>query len=410
MFTHLPLTAFRGHRGALAASAALAAAVLIAGCTSTGTATTQATASSPPGVQSGVQSGVQRAAAQVAQFEQATAYQPAGSPLTGVRGGLAGKTVYYVPIDQQVPIFPVVEAGLSQALASAGATLHVCDGGGTPTATTACLNQAAAGGAAAVITDSIPFGFAQQGFLGLEKHHIPILLGDEPAAGPAGAAGTPVSGNDELAFLETNQVRAMSLSADWIIARSGGHADVLVIKVTDSPLTVEAITQGALVQFRTLCPGCTVHTVTTSTANLASLPSAVSSALLSDRGIGYVFSEFDTDVQAALGGVVQSGFGSKAIGVSSMGILGSLQMLRSSNFLYEDTGSDGILLGWQYANQVFRMILHQPVLQGEDIPQRIFTRQNVGPLELTAAGQISGAWYGTDDFKAAFEKLWGTGA
>jgi ribose transport system substrate-binding protein len=381
----------------------LGAAALIAGCTSTGTTSgTSTTGASAPALP-----GVQRAEAQVTQFEQAAAYQPAGRPLTGVRAALAGKTVYYVPIDQQVPIFPVVESGLSQALASVGASLHVCDGGGTPTATTTCLNQAAAAGAAAVITDSIPFGFAQQGFLALEKHHIPILLGDEP---PAGAAGTPVAGNDQLAFLETNQTRAMSLSADWIIAHSGGHADVLVIEVTDSPLTVNAITQGALAQFRTLCPACTVHIVTTSTANLSSLPSAVSSALLSDRNIGYVFSEFDTDVQAALGGVVQSGFGSKVIGVSSMGILGSLQMLRSSNFLYEDTGSDGILLGWQYANQVFRMILHQPVLQAEDIPQRIFTRQNVGALQLTAAGQTSGTWYGTADFKTAFEQLWGTGA
>src|SRR5579863_3108411 len=381
----------------------LGAAALIAGCTSTGTTSaTSTTGASAPALP-----GVQRAEAQVTQFEQAAAYQPAGRPLTGVRAALAGQTVYYVPIDQQVPIFPVVESGLSQALASAGASLHVCDGGGTPTATTTCLNQAAAAGAVAVITDSIPFGFAQQGFLALEKHHIPILLGDEP---PAGAAGTPVAGNDQLAFLETNQTRAMSLSADWIIAHSGGHADVLVIEVTDSPLTVNAITQGALAQFRTLCPACTVHTVTTSTANLSSLPSAVSSALLSDRNIGYVFSEFDTDVQAALGGVVQSGFGSKVIGVSSMGILGSLQMLHSSNFLYEDTGSDGILLGWQYANQVFRMILHQPVLQAEDIPQRIFTRQNVGGLQLTAAGQTSGTWYGTADFKAAFEQLWGTGA
>jgi ribose transport system substrate-binding protein len=382
-------------------AAALAAAVL-AGCGSSGTTTsTQApapAASAPP--------GVQRAMALVTQFEQTAAYQPAGSPLTGVRAALAGKTVYYVPIDQQVPIFPVVEAGLSQALASVGARLHVCDGAASPPAATACLNQAIADGAAGVVTDSIPFGFAEQGFLSLEKHHIPILLGDEPSVG---AAGTPVAGTDQLAFLETNQTRAMSLSADWIIAHSGGKADVLVIEVTDSPLTVQAITQGALAQFRSLCPGCTVHTITISTANLASLPSAVSSALLKDRGIGYVFSEFDTDVQAALGGVVQSGFGDKVIGVSSMGILGSLQMLRSSNFLYEDTGSDGILLGWQYANQAFRMILHQPVLQSEDIPQRVFTRDNVSSLDLTSAGQLSGAWYGTAGFKAAFAKLWGVG-
>ncbi len=384
-------------RRALLAPAALAAAAVLGGCASTGTAT-QASAAAPP--------GVQRAAAQVAQFEQATAYQPAGSPLTGVRGALTGKTVYYVPIDQQVPIFPVVEAGLSQALASVGAHLHVCDGSASPSTTTACLSQAVDDNAAAVVTDSIPSGFAQQGFLALAKHHIPVLLGDEPSVG---AADTPVAGNDQLAFLETNQTRAMSLSADWIIAHSGGKADALVIEVTDSPLTVQAITQGALVEFRTLCPGCTVHTITISTANLSSLPSAVSSALLRDRNIGYVFSEFDTDVQAALGGIVQSGFGNKVVGVSSMGILGSLQMLHSSNFLYEDTGSDGILLGWQYANQVFRMILRQPVLQSEDIPQRVFTRQNVAPLQLTAAGQLSGAWYGTTGFKAAFEKLWGIG-
>jgi ribose transport system substrate-binding protein len=400
MFPMPPISAYRRSWGLLPAAATLAAA-LLAGCGTSGSTTTTLASPSAP-----ASAGVQRAAALVTQFEQVTAYQPAGSALNGVHAALAGKTVYYVPIDQQVPIFPVVEAGLSQALASVGARLHVCDGGASPATTTACLNQAIADGAAAVVTDSIPFGFAEQGFLSLEKHHIPVLLGDEPSVG---AAGTPVTGTDQLAFLETNQTRAMSLSADWIISHSGGHADVLVIEVTDSPLTVQAITQGALAQFSSLCPACTVHTTTISTANLGSLPSAVSSALLKDRNIGYVFSEFDTDVQAALGGVVQSGFANKVIGVSSMGILGSLQMLRSSNFLYEDTGSDGILLGWQYANQAFRMILHQPVLQNEDIPQRVFTRDNVGSLDLTAAGQLSGSWYGTAGFKSAFEKLWGIG-
>jgi ribose transport system substrate-binding protein len=402
MFSMPAFPASRRSRALLPAAAVLGAA-LLAGCGSSGTATgTQAAPSAASSASAAP--GVQRATALVNQFEQTSAYQPAGSPLTGVGAALAGKTVYYVPIDQQVPIFPVVESGLSQALAAVGAHLHVCDGGASPATTTACLSQAIADGAAAVVTDSIPYGFAEQGFLSLEKHHIPVLLGDEPSVG---AAGTPTAGTDQLAFLETNQTRAMSLSADWIISRSGGKADVLVVEVTDSPLTVQAITQGALVQFSTLCPGCTVHTVTTSTANLSSLPSAVSSALLKDRSIDYVFSEFDTDVQAALGGVVQSGFASKVIGVSSMGILGSLQMLRSSNFLYEDTGSDGVLLGWQYANQVFRMILHQPVLQSESIPQRIFTRDNVGSLDLTADGQLSGAWYGATGFKTAFEKLWG---
>lgn len=376
--------------------AVLAAAALIAGCSSPATSAGKPSASSSP--------GVAKAEAQIATFEQPAVFTPAGAALTGVRSALAGKTVYYVPISQQVPIFPVVETGLKQALATVGARLHVCDGSAGPAATTTCLNQAVTEHAAAVVTDSIPYGFAQQGFAALATHHIPVLLGDEP---PVGAAGTPVAGTDQLAFLETNQARAMSLSADWIIASSGGAADVLVVEITDSPLTVQAITGGALAQFRTLCPGCTVHLVRESTANLNDLPSLVSSALLKDPKIDYVFSEFDTDVQAALGGVVQTGRSSKVVGVSSMGILGSLQMLRTKNFLYEDTGSDGILLGWQYANQVFRMLLHQSVLQSEDIPQRVFTRANVASLDLTPAGQVSGSWYGSTSFKAAFAKLWG---
>jgi len=52
-----------------------------------------------------------------------------------------------------------------------------------------------------------------------------------------------------------------------------------------------------------------------------------------------------------------------------MGILGSLQMLRSGNYLQEETDSAGVLLGWQYAGQVFRMLLHHPVPSGENIPQ-----------------------------------------
>ncbi len=371
-------------------------AALIAACSSPAATAGQAGASASP--------GVAKAEAQIATFEQPAAFTPAGAPLSGVRSALAGKTVYYVPIAQQVPIFPVVETGLKQALATVGARLHVCDGSASPATTTACLNQAVTEHAAAVVTDSIPYGFAQQGFAALAAHHIPVLLGDEPPAGPG---GTPVAGSDQLAFLETNQTRAMSLSADWIIANSGGHADVLVIEITDSPLTVQAITAGALAQFRTLCPGCTVHLVRESTANLSNLPSLVSSALLKDPKIDYLFAEFDTDVQAALGGVVQTGRSSKVIGVSSMGILGSLQMLHAKNFLYEDTGSDGILLGWQYANQVFRMLLHQPVLRSEDIPQRVFTRANVASLDLTPAGQQSGSWYGSSSFKTAFAKLWG---
>jgi ribose transport system substrate-binding protein len=343
------------------------------------------------------------AAATVAKYERVVPFKPSGKPLSGVQRKLAGRTIYYIPITQQVPIFPVIEQGLRQALAAVGAKLHVCDGAATPSTTSACLDQAIADRAAAVVTDSIPYGFAAQAFAKLTAHKIPILLGDEPSVGPKG----PVSGNDQLAFLESDQTLVMSLSADWIIAHSGGKANVLAIEITDSPLTIQAMTDGALAQFKSKCPGCTVNVITESTANLNSLSSAVSSALLKQPNTNYVFSEFDTDVQPTVGGVVQSSFTSKVDGVSSMGILGSLQMLKSGNFLYEDTGSDGILLGWEYADQVYRMLLHKPVVQHEDTIHRIFTRTSVGKLTLTASGEASNRWYTSTNIAASFKKLWG---
>jgi ribose transport system substrate-binding protein len=398
-----PMTPFR--RRIAMTAVTVAASALLAACGSSGPSSTGANGTDAAATSSAATStrpGVSQAAATVAKYENAVAFTPAGKPLSGVKSALAGKTVYYVPITQQVPIFPVIEAGLGQALGAVGARLHVCDGGATPSTTSACLNQAIADHAAAVVTDSIPYGFAQQGFAALGAHGIPILLGDEPSIGPGG----PASGNDKLAFLESNQTLVMSISADWIIAHSGGKADVLVIEITDSPLTVQAMQQGALEQFKK-CTGCTVHVVTESTANLNNLGSAVSSALLKDRNIGYVFSEFDTDVQPSVGGVVQSGFTSKVTGVSSMGILGSLQMLKAHNYLYADTGSDGTLLGWEYADQVFRMLLGKPVLQTEDTVHRIFTRENASSLQLTQTAQQAGSWYTTNDIQEAFKKLWG---
>ena len=93
-----------------------------------------------------------------------------------------------------------------------------------------------------------------------------------------------------------------------------------------------------------------------------------------------------------------------------MGILGSLQMLKAHNYLQADTGSDGALLGWEYADQVFRMLLGKPVLQAEDTVHRIFTTANAASLQLTQTAQQTGSWYTTNDIQAAFKKLWGLGA
>jgi ribose transport system substrate-binding protein len=69
-------------------------------------------------------------------------------------------------------------------------------------------------------------------------------------------------------------------------------------------------------------------------------------------------------------------------------------------------GLDYPYRGWAIADEVMRMMLGQPPVL-ERIPQRLFTKENIGSLKLTPAAEASGEWFGSTDFKAMFTKLWG---
>jgi ribose transport system substrate-binding protein len=45
----------------------------------------------------------------------------------------------------------------------------------------------------------------------------------------------------------------------------------------------------------------------------------------------------------------------------------------------------------------------------ETIPTRLFTRQNIGTIQVTTAAQASGTWFGSTSFENEFAKLWGVG-
>jgi ribose transport system substrate-binding protein len=50
-----------------------------------------------------------------------------------------GRTVYYMPLVQQIPGFVVTAATMKAALAKAGLSLQVCNGPGQPSPVAACV-------------------------------------------------------------------------------------------------------------------------------------------------------------------------------------------------------------------------------------------------------------------------------
>src|SRR5437879_1006712 len=101
-------------------------------------------------------SGVTAAKAKVAALSKpVTKFQVPGTPPGNLRS-LSGKTVWYIPISQTAEFFTAVSNSLKAALAKAGVSLRFCNGQANPSATAACVNQAVASNAGAIIVDAIP--------------------------------------------------------------------------------------------------------------------------------------------------------------------------------------------------------------------------------------------------------------
>jgi ribose transport system substrate-binding protein len=338
--------------------------------------------------------------AKVAALEKKGTYAiPTGS-ISGV-SGVSGKTVYYIPITQQSPQFAVTQSALQDAFKPLGLKLQVCNGNATPTGITACMTQATQAKAAAIITDAIPYDEAANAFAAAAAAGIPVLNTNQTAdpQHPASA---------KLGYIYAAGSAQMTAVADWIISDSKGKATAVIDESTDGASTVQFVAD-AQKEFKTYCPDCTIVINKISSSNFSLIAPSTSSALLKTPNVGYVVSEFDQYLQPILGGVQQAGKLSTVKGASGAAQLSGLQMLAANNFLYASVGQASAYQGWVDTDAVLRMITGTSgaKLPNYTIPIRLFTRDNIKDISLTADAQASGEWFGSPSNTDQFLKLWG---
>ncbi len=375
--------------------ASAATALLLAACSS-GTSSSGSTSSAASGSSSS--SGV---AAKVAQLEKAGDSYPVPSAAITGADKLAGKTVYYIPITQQAPQFAVTQAALQTAFGKVGVHLQVCNGNATPTGISTCLSQATEAKAGAIITDAIPYVIAANAFAAAEQAGIPVLNTNQIQDNAHAASA-------KLGYIYAPGANQMVAVADWIINDSKGKASVVINQSTDGPAPA-AFVAAAQAEFTKECPGCKVTINKISSANFSLIPSSTSSALLKTPNVGYLVSEFDQYLQPTLGGAQQAGKIPSIKGVSGAAQLAGLQMLSNKNFLFASVGQASAYQGWVDADAVLRMMSGTTgdALPDYTIPIRLFTRDNVGAVKLSAAAQASGEWFGPTSYTSSFLKLWG---
>jgi len=400
----------RGRIGAMMLAGA--AALAIAGCGSSshsggssgssgssGSTGSAATSSTTSGGSSGGTSSAVSAA--LTKFEAPTSHYQLPSTALKDASKLKGKTIFYVPVASVVPEFAITAAQLKVAAAAVGAKVDVCsDPTGTPTEWNACVGQAISQKVAAIVLDAAPWQVVANQLTTATKKGIKIITADQPAD-PA----LPKADSADILGVSGTMQTAV---ADWVISDSKGKGHALILMDTDGPAPPIYISKFALPQFAKYAPGFKYTIQKISTANQGQVASAVSSQLLKNPSTGYVYTEFDQFLPNAQQGVQSANATSKVKGVSSTALLAGLQLLKSGSYSYADAGQDYPYSAWAFADEAYRLILGQPAVT-ENLPMRLFTRQNVSSVTLSQAAQNNGSWYGATNFPTLFKKLWGVG-
>ncbi|WP_375502526.1 sugar ABC transporter substrate-binding protein [uncultured Jatrophihabitans sp.] len=381
-----------------AISLAVGAAVTLAACGSSGSGSSSSGGGGSSSSSSGA-TGVAYAKSQVAKYSPLrTTFPEPGVALTGVTDKLAGKTVWYIPIFLQAPIFTAEATALTAALKTAGVNVHVCDAATNPSTADTCLKQAVSSHAAGIVTAALDYSFASQAYGAAIAAKIPIVAtdNDKPGSFP---------NNPDIRRLTIGGPVYAALGADWIIADSGGKAQVLyVADNSNAGVTQTAAVKG---EFAKQCPDCKLTVVSFSDPTIDKLPTAVSSAMTANPKINYVFGGYDAPSGIfALQGAKQV-TGRKFTYLTVTGQPPGLQRVASGQQA-ADPGVDTAETMWNATDALLRIITGQQ--QVNYLPAlRLFDKANVPSNTKSAAAYASGSWYSNGGFRAMYTKLWGLG-
>jgi ribose transport system substrate-binding protein len=344
----------------------------------------------------GAGAGVEAAEAEVEELRgETTIFTPPGPRFDA--SAAQGGTVWYIPVSAEIPVLAIESKGMEEAAQAAGMSYKACDGKFSPAAQSACITQAVNSNAAGVITDSVD----------------PKTVG--PALSSAASAEIPVVGFNSIGE-ETDLYRTVSsgdpqsqtAAMNWIVANSGGDANVLGVYFVGDSQT-EAGAEAGIEALEENCPECSYESATVTSEQINSIPSAVSSALLKNPDVNYGIPQFDFFAPLYERGVQQAGKTNDIQTVSTNAALSQMKVVASGGMQKADVGANRNYVGWEAVDALLRMIAGEPAATELTYPVRVFDETNIDELDLSEGAAADGSWFGPTVYKQEFPKLWGLG-
>jgi ribose transport system substrate-binding protein len=381
---------------------AIGLSALLVACSSNGPASGQPTtapaASAPSLAPSGSDGGVAEATRIVEQLTKPVEWTAPG-PQLPVGNTLSGKSVYFVGNLKYEYDLTLLE-GVTAAAEALGMKVTGLDANAQAGTAAAMIEQAIGQKADVIINQGYPEAAIEAPLRAAKEAGIPVIGSGVgvPQLPPADVQELGVPGWATFCY------KCMgTYLADWIIADSKGQANVVTLQSSDLSVS-PAFVAGIDEEFSRLCPSCGKKTVDVILARwTSSLGSAATSALQADPTVNYVIALYDPMVPLILPPILGMGADSRVKIVTAGASGAGLQLLASEEVVRVNLGSSKKWLGWALMDQAVRALTDAPALADAKVPNRLFTKENVGELDLTKNDD----WYGDIDFGANYRALWG---
>ncbi|MEU6863912.1 substrate-binding domain-containing protein [Streptomyces sp. NPDC046876] len=373
------------------ATAALvaAAAAALAGCGG-GPAGTGLPASAVPSSSGGCPAALRTAQAAVRAAENTDA---AWNGPTSGPAAVPDKTLVYVAQTMTNPGVAGVAKGVEQAATAIGWKVRVIDGEGTPAGVQAALSQAVALKPSGIVIGGFDPRLTSRQVAAARAAGIP-LVGWHAVSSPGPSADPPLFTN-----VTTKVEDVARISADWVIARSGGQGGVVVFTDDSIPF---ARTKAELIRRQLAgCPGVRLLSSENIPIPDASqrTPQEVSSLLSRFRGAWThsvaINDLYFADAAPALRAAGKPGTGPPFNIGAGDGDPSAFQRVNSRQYQAATVPEPLAQQGWQIVDEFNRAFAGQPA-SGYVAPVHVVTADNSG-------GATS---WDPRGYREAYEKIW----
>jgi ribose transport system substrate-binding protein len=345
--------------------------------------------------------GLKEAKSLVTKAQAPVGWKEPGPAVTNA-SQVQGKTLFYIAAGLNTPFTQGVVRGLKGATAALGMKL-VVTGGGDPATAARLMEQGIGRHADAIAVQAFEINSLSAPIKAAKAAGIPVIMIEqgEPAMPTAQEKNLGVGGLVSASFAFSGRSIAQLATAE-----TNGKANVVAFDAPEAGIN-QPYVEALKTEFARLCEGCKLKITHAPLAQWQTgLPGLTTSALKADPNVNFIIPLFDGMVATTTPSVLALNKQDSVKIASWDGDSAVLQNVQKGGTpVMADGGSPLPWYGWAIVDQTIRVMTGMDPVADENIPSRLFTKDNTQGLQLVAGKE--GSWYGTADYEAEYKKLWG---